>query len=108
MARRRWLDIIFYLILAVVLVWAILKSVGIIQSPVFTEMIPVYGIVFGAGIAYWELRTVRKDVDGLKVESKEVKERVIKLEGKAETTEKTLLQVNERIKIIETLSRKKR
>ena len=55
MARKglSFWDILIYIGLLLLIGWAFLKSLGVINSPVWTDMIPYYGIgLAGLGGAY--------------------------------------------------------
>ena len=79
---------LFWLGLFVIFVWAVLKSVGVIQSPIWQEMIPVFSAVASAvGIAKYIVKYIVKiailelKVDRLENDMKEVKDvRLIKIE----------------------------
>jgi len=81
MNKRGKLTIWDYLIwigIALILIWAILKSIGIINSPIWLEMIPYYGIGISAiGLAY-KIGTIKNVIDST---SKNVK-RLLSLEEK--------------------------
>ena len=80
--RLRPTDIIFYLILAIILIWAILKTIGIIQSPIWLEMLPVFVAVFGAGIFYQKVMVIRDTVNDIKEEIKNLEKRISSIEKK--------------------------
>ena len=88
---REW---IIYISMGIVVIWIILKSVGIIQTPFWLE----YGVPVGSFIAasltiYKDLidklhnldkdvHSVKNDVSNLKIDIKEVKEKVKNIEIK--------------------------
>lgn len=80
-------DIIFWLCLAVIFVWIILKAAGIIHSPAWIEVIPYASAIFGAGIAFQILRELRNDLKEtrfnlkeINIELKEIDKRLIRVE----------------------------
>lgn len=73
-------DLFYYISLAgvvVLIIWAILKSVGIIQSPVWAEMVPFFSIaiVFGGLIMNVRhignsLKEFKEDMKGFQTDTK--------------------------------------
>lgn len=59
-------DILAWIILGLILLWLILKTFGIINSPLWLEYAPIYGAVYIAGWQINKLATVAREVDGLK------------------------------------------
>ena len=41
--------IIFWIGMLIILVWFFLKAIGIINTPIYVEYLPILGIVFGMG-----------------------------------------------------------
>ena len=71
-------DILIYLGLLLLVGWALLKSLGIINSPVWIDMIPYYGVALaGLGGAY----KLGKIMNGI--------ERLIRIEGRFNRVEQT-------------------
>jgi hypothetical protein len=48
---------IFWASLVIILLWYILKSTGVIQTPLWLELLPVAVAVFGAGAVFQEMRS---------------------------------------------------
>jgi len=80
---------------AIIIIWAILKSIGIIQSPVYLEMIPYIGIAVTFGGLVVTVRNLEGDVKDFKteiksefkevrVEIKEVRDKVFHLDKEVE------------------------
>jgi len=59
-------DIIAWIVLAGILLWLILKTLGIINTPLWIEYAPIYGAVYLAGWQIHKLKTVASDVRELK------------------------------------------
>ena len=59
-------DIIAWIVLAGILLWLILKTFEIINTPLWLEYAPIYGAVYLAGWQIHKLVTVAKEVEGLK------------------------------------------
>lgn len=59
-------DIIAWVVLAGILIWLVLKSVGIINTLIWLEYAPLYGAVYLAGWQIHKLGVVASDVRDLK------------------------------------------
>ena len=59
-------DSLAWIVLAGILIWLILKMLGIINTPVLVEYAPYLGAVYLAGWQIHKLDTVAKEVNGLK------------------------------------------
>jgi len=59
-------DILAWIVLGLILLWLILKTLGIINSPLWLEYAPIYGAVYIAGWQIHKLAIVAREVDGLK------------------------------------------
>ena len=66
--KKRWSiwDIIAWIVLFLILVWLILKTFGIINTPAWLEYAPFYGAVYLAGWQIHKLESVASDVSELK------------------------------------------
>lgn len=70
-------DYLIWIGIILILGWALLKSLGIINTPIWIEMIPYYGVgATGIGAAY-KLGKIMQGVD----ETKKKVEQVLKMEG---------------------------
>jgi len=65
MKRGNFWDIIAWIVLGGILVWLILKTFGIINTPLLLEYAPIYGAVYLAGWQIHKLYVVSKEVEGL-------------------------------------------
>lgn len=59
-------DIIAWVVLVGILIWIILKMLGIINTPVLIEYAPYFGAVYLAGWQINKLANVSREVEGLK------------------------------------------
>jgi hypothetical protein len=64
-------DIIAWIVLALILIWLILKVTGIINTPILIEYAPYFGAVYLAGWQIHKLEMVARDVQELKIFKKE-------------------------------------
>ncbi len=64
----------------VIAVWIILKMFGVINSPVWIEMIPYVGVVFAAGSFYQLVNSMKIDIFDLKSRTKNVELKVHNIE----------------------------
>ena len=66
--KKRWniWDIIAWIVLAGILIWLLLKTFGIINTPIWLEYVPLYGAVYLAGWQIHKLASVSEDVRELK------------------------------------------
>lgn len=75
-------DWIFWISVAVVVIWMILKAVGIIQSPVWQELLPYAG-AFAAVVAYFQktgaylqkIDYIGQDIHDSKLEMREFRDK---------------------------------
>ena len=66
------LDAIVWISLAYILIWLILKSIGVINTPEFISLSPYFAAIFGAGSAYQKFSRLHSDCEKLKGEFKTV------------------------------------
>ena len=59
--RSKLPDIVFWTSMAVLVLWALAKSFGLIHTPVIIEMIPLFTIAFAAGAFWNKFLTLEKD-----------------------------------------------
>ena len=59
-------DALAWIALGIIIIWIFLKTIGIINTPLWLEYVPVYTAVYIAGWAMHKLDTVVGDVKGLK------------------------------------------
>ncbi len=59
-------DVIAWIVLAGILIWLLLKTLGIINTPAWLEYAPIYGVVYLAGWQIHKLESVTSDVKELK------------------------------------------
>ena len=66
-----WTDWVFIISILILLLWIIGKSIGVIQSPVYIDMIPYISIVFSAGALFQKIREMDKNIREIKMDVKE-------------------------------------
>lgn len=66
MTKDKIYAIIFWTSLLVILVWVILKMIGVINSPVWIQLIPYFSAVFAAGAFFQSINSIKLDVSDLK------------------------------------------
>jgi len=59
-------DILAWIVLVGIFIWLILKTVGIINTPLWFLYAPLYGAVYLAGWQMHKLDGIGKEVEGLK------------------------------------------
>ncbi len=59
-------DVLAWVVLAGILVWLLLKALGIINTPLLLEYAPYFGAVYLAGWQIHKLEMVAREVEGLK------------------------------------------
>ena len=59
-------DVLAWIVLIGILIWVILKTLGIINTPLWLEYALIYGAVYLAGWQIHKLETVARDVKELK------------------------------------------
>ena len=84
-------DILIWTGIFIITVWALGKATGLINSPVWVDMIPVFGVVVTiAGISLkigailQKLNQVIIDVGDIRMEINDIDKRVISIETKAD------------------------
>jgi len=66
MVKRNFWDILAWVALGFILVWLILKTLGIINTPLWLTYAPLYAATYVAGWQVNKLNTIGKDVEELK------------------------------------------
>jgi hypothetical protein len=66
--RKKWnvWDVIAWIVLILIFIWLVLKTLGIINTPVWLEYSPLYGAIYLAGWAMHKLENVSREVNDLK------------------------------------------
>ena len=78
-------DAVIWIGIAIILIWAILKSLGIINSPIWVDMLPYYGIGVGAiGGAY----KLGKIMDGIERTQRKV-DNLLRIENRLNEIERS-------------------
>jgi len=81
MNKNKVYDIIFWVSMLVIVVWIILKMIGVINSPVWMQMIPYMSIVFAAGAFYQSINAMKADIADLKVRMCIVEKDIIQMQS---------------------------
>lgn len=109
MRKLNFWDYLFYTSMSVVMLWVILKSIGVIQTPFWLQYgLPVGGFVLGVFALYYNLLNnimninvkvggVEKDTHILKDDVKEVKSKVNNLELKINQIESNTTCIDKRL-----------
>jgi hypothetical protein len=79
---------IFWLSMAVMAVWVVLKAAGIINSPVWVELIPYASAIFAAGSFFQMFIDMKKDFVIFKRRVERIAVGLTKVESKFERVEK--------------------
>ena len=74
-------DILAWIALGLILIWLILKTFGIINTPLWLEYTPIYAAVYLAGWQIHKLESVASDVRELKKFKFETIEKIHKIEN---------------------------
>ena len=82
MDRMKIYDILFWLSLASILLWVILKALGYINTPVLIEQYPIIGAIFGAGIFYQKMNEMERRLGRVERTTNHIDKRVSALEIK--------------------------
>ncbi|MAG02627.1 hypothetical protein CMI42_04790 [Candidatus Pacearchaeota archaeon] len=64
-SRSFW-DVIAWVVLILIVVWLILKLLGVINTPDWLEYSPIFGLVYLAGWGMHKLENISEDVRDLK------------------------------------------
>ena len=82
MKKIDWAGIVFYVSIAVLFLWALLKALAVIRSPVWVDMIPFFSIAFAAGAFYQKVARLAEDMTLLLGKVEHIDKRVVSLESK--------------------------
>lgn len=66
MVKKSIWDILAWIALAGILIWLVLKTAGIINTPLWLQYAPLYAAVYLAGWQVHKLDGIGKEVEGLK------------------------------------------
>jgi len=68
MRKSSLADIIFWLSIGTLFLWALAKSLGLINTPVWIELLPLFSLSFAAGAFWSKFEHTLKKMDGLEKE----------------------------------------
>jgi hypothetical protein len=77
-------DIIFWASMLVIAIWIVLKMFGVINSPVWIEMIPYLSIIFAAGSFYQSVNSMKLDILDLKSRTNGIEREMIEVKTRVE------------------------
>ena len=83
-------DFLFYLSLVVIVIWFILKSAGVFNTPLIVEIIPIVSAAFGAGVFYNKINSSLGKIGGLEKAFWMMKTDIIKIKKDVEHIEKAI------------------
>ncbi|MBI4144809.1 hypothetical protein HY493_01225 [Candidatus Woesearchaeota archaeon] len=92
--RSRIYGAIYWTSLAAILLWYVLKSAGIIQTPLWIELLPIAFAVFGAGAVLQEMRS---DIRTLKEKTRSLEQNTHHVEFAMHHLENDMHQVKARL-----------
>ncbi len=97
MDKPHWGTYVAWAGVAIILVYAILKSVGIIHSPTWQEMAPLFGAAAAFGGLISTVGHLGKDIAEMKVEVKEIKSEVKEVREKVYHLDKDVEVLKDRL-----------
>jgi len=65
--KRSFWDILAWIVLFLILLWLILKTLGIINTSALLEYAPIYGAIYLAGWQIHKLKIVAEEVKNLNI-----------------------------------------
>lgn len=80
MNKDKIYDLIFWTSMIVILVWIILKAVGIINTPVVIQLIPYAGGIFAFGVFFQVIKDLKDQMKEVKDDLKQINKRLIHVE----------------------------
>ena len=98
-------DYLLWLGIILILGWALLKSLGIIGTPVWVQMIPIFGIVivfiagiFKAGKMAQNIETMGGDIGGLKEKIGQINDNLISLSERVTLRDEQIKKLDEDVR----------
>lgn len=107
MGRKSWglWDYLLWLGIILILGWALLKSFGIINTPIWVEMLPYFGagatliaLVFKAGEVSQNIKVMGTDITGLKTKTDTINESLISLSERVALRDETIKKIDEEVR----------
>ncbi len=84
MEHRAWGYYISWMGVAIIVIWVLLKSLGVIHSPPWQELAPYFGAAVAFGGLITTINNLGGDIKELKVEIKEIRDKVHHLDKDVE------------------------
>lgn len=66
-------DLLFWSSMGVIVVWMILKAIGVINTPMFVQLIPYAGGIFAFGVFFQMMREFKNEIKSIKEDTKELR-----------------------------------
>jgi len=76
-----WTEVVFYVSIAVLFLWALFKALGVIRPPVWIDLIPFFSIAFAAGAFYQKIARLAEDMALVLSKVEHIDKRVTALES---------------------------
>ncbi len=99
--KQKIYDFIFWTSMSVILVWIILKGFGIINTPVFIQLIPYAGGIFAFGIFFQMIKDLKEQIKDIKSEVKEVKVDITSVKVDLSGVKTDISQIKGRLNVVE-------
>ena len=95
-----WADWVFIISILVLLLWIVGKSIGLIKSPVYIDMIPYLSIVFSAGALFQKIREMDKNIRETKTDIKDIETDLHGMDGRMIKLETTISKVEMSLSVL--------
>jgi len=95
-----WADWVFIISILVLLLWIVGKSIGLIKSPVYIDMIPYLSIVFSAGALFQKIREMDKNIRETKTDVKDIETDLHGMDGRMIKLETTMDKVEMSLSVL--------
>ncbi len=92
---------IFWLSLSSILIWVILKVLGIINTPIIIELFPVISAVFGAGAFFQMVFGIRGRLFKLESRTDKMAHGLTRLELDVTNIKSNMSEINTRLRYVE-------
>ncbi len=110
MNKDKIYDLLFWSSMGVIIIWMILKATGVINTPVFVQLIPYAGGIFAFGVFFEMMRDFKNEIKSIKEDTKELRRTdqslvsdVSQIKFRMEKVEGRLDQVENKINSVESI-----
>lgn len=100
--KEKIYDLIFWTSMGVILLWIILKSVGVINTPITIQLIPYAGGIFAFGVFFQMIKDLKEQIRDIKDDIKGVKEEVKEVKVDLNGVKMDISQIKTRLGVVET------